>query len=68
MYNITKKLAGNPKVADRPEKDKNGTVLKNQLKRWVEHFRELLNRPPPMEPAKIDSTETPTRRGYKQLG
>ena len=30
VYNIARRLAGRPKVADRPVKDKNGTVLTNQ--------------------------------------
>ena len=41
-------------------KDKNGTVLtsdEDQLKRWREHFEELLNRPPPQNPPYIASAE-----------
>ena len=50
LYEITRKLAGKYKATDRPIKDKNGNVLtsdEDQLKRWREHFEELLNRPPP---------------------
>ncbi|KAK2183036.1 hypothetical protein NP493_326g00029 [Ridgeia piscesae] len=50
LYEITRKLAGKYKRTDRPIKDKNGNILtshEDQLKRWREHFEELLNRPPP---------------------
>ena len=45
----------------KPVKDKNGnplTTTKEQLKRWAEHFRGLLNRPTPDSPPDIPSTET----------
>ena len=41
--------------------DKNGnplTTTNEQLKRWVEHFRELLNRPTPDSPPGIPPAET----------
>nr|KAG5713944.1 hypothetical protein BaRGS_020272 [Batillaria attramentaria] len=47
LYQVTKKLAGKFQQTDKPVKDKNGHPLKpteEQLKRWAEHFRELLNR------------------------
>jgi hypothetical protein len=43
----TKKLAGKFQQTDMPVKDKDGnslTSIEEQLKRWAEHFRELLNR------------------------
>ena len=49
LYLVTKKLTGKFQQTDKPMKDKNGnplTTTKEQLKRWAEHFRELLNRPP----------------------
>ena len=52
VFDITRKLAGKPKVANRPVKGKNGTVLTNQsdqLKREAEYFGELLNRRPPAD-------------------
>ncbi|KAK2159897.1 hypothetical protein NP493_1681g00012 [Ridgeia piscesae] len=60
LYEITRKLAGKYKRTDRPIKDKNGNVLtsdEDQLKRWREHFEELLNRPPPQNPPDITPAE-----------
>ena len=53
-------LAGKYKRTDKPIKDKNGNVLtsdEDQLKRWREHFEELLNRPPPQNPRDITAAE-----------
>ena len=58
---VTEKLMGKFQQTDKPVKDKNGnplTTTKEQLKRWVEHFRELLNRPTPDSPPDIPSAET----------
>ena len=33
------------------------TTTEEQLRRWKEHFSELLNRPPPSNPPDIDSAE-----------
>ena len=60
LYDITRKLAGKYKRTDRPIKDKNGNVLtsdEDQLKRWREHFEELLKRPPPQNPRDITPAE-----------
>ena len=60
LYDITRKLAETYKHTDRPIKDKNGNVLtsdEDQLKRWREHFEELLNRPPPQNPPDIAPAE-----------
>ena len=60
LYDVTRKLAGKYKNTDRPIKDKNGNVLtsdEDQLKRWREHFEELLNRPPPQNPPDIAPAE-----------
>ena len=62
LYLLTKKLAGKFQHTERPVKDKNGsplTTTEDQLKRWAEHFRELLNRPAPetapdIPPAEFD--------------
>ena len=35
------------------------TDQEEQLKRWPEHFRELLNRPPPSEMPDIEPADTP---------
>ena len=56
LYEKTRTLAGKYKRTDRPIKDKKGYVPtsdEDQLKRWREHFKELLNRPPPQNPQDI---------------
>ena len=48
-------------MTDKPIKDKQGKTLtstEEQLKRWVEHFSELLNRPGPGDSLDIPSAET----------
>ena len=53
IYNTTKKLAARYQVTYKPIKDKQRKTLtstEEQLKRWVEHFSELLNRPSPEDP------------------
>jgi len=50
LYDTTKKLAGNFRQTSQQIKNKNGKVIattEKQLARWAEHFKELLNRPPP---------------------
>nr|KAG5698059.1 hypothetical protein BaRGS_016707 [Batillaria attramentaria] len=61
LYQVTKKLTGKFQQTDKPVKDKNGhplTTTEEQLKRWAEHFRELLNRPIPETPPDIPPAET----------
>ena len=61
LYLVTKKLTGKFQQTVKPVMDKNGnplTTTKEQLKRWAEHFRELLNRPIPDSPPDIPSAET----------
>ena len=61
MYQVTKKLAGKFQQTDKPVKDKNGnplTTTEEQLKRWAEHFREILNRPAPETSPDIPPAET----------
>ena len=56
LYMEPKKLTGKFQQTDKPLKDKNGnplTTTKEQLKRWAERFRELLNRPTPDSPPDI---------------
>lgn len=46
MYMVAKKLACKFQQTDKPVKGKNGnplTTAEEQLKRWAEHFSELLN-------------------------
>ena len=61
LYEITKKLSQKQGQADRPVKDKDGKPLvgeEQQLERWAEHFEELLNRSPPLNPPEILERET----------
>ena len=61
LYLVTKKLTGKFQQTDKPVMDKNGnplTTTKEQLKRWAEHFKELLIRPTPDSPTDIPSAET----------
>ena len=54
-------MTGKFQQTDNPVKDKNGnplTTTNEQLKRWAEHFRELLNRPTPDSPPGIPPAET----------
>ena len=56
LYGTTKKLAGKFGSPERPVNDKTGSQIvgeEQQRKRWVEHFDELLNRPPPQNPPVI---------------
>ena len=58
---VTKKLTGKFQQTDKSVMDKNGnpqTTTNEQLKRWEEHFRELLNRPTPDSPPDIPPAET----------
>jgi hypothetical protein len=53
LYLITKKLAGKFQQTDKSVKDKDGNPLTStdkQLKRWAEHFMELLFHPTPETP------------------
>ena len=56
LYLTTRKLAVTFQQTDKPFKDKDGNPLtstKEELKRWAEHFRELLNRSAPETPPDI---------------
>ncbi|CAH8469006.1 unnamed protein product [Schistosoma turkestanicum] len=58
LYETTKKLAGNYRKPERPVKSKEGKIISNtdeQRNRWVEHFKELLNRPAPLNPPNIEA-------------
>ncbi|KAI4896154.1 hypothetical protein NFI96_009623 [Prochilodus magdalenae] len=57
LYKITKTISGKfHSNNNAPVKDKEGKLLtteREQEVRWAEHFREVLNRPPPSEEADI---------------
>ena len=73
VFKITKVITGKCHTTNMPVMDKNGALLTSegeQERRWTEHFREVLNRPPPSEVPNIQeaatdldiSTDVPTRR------
>ena len=52
VYKITKKLCNKKLAGTKPVRKKNGEVItdeKGQGERWTEHFKEILNQPPPTE-------------------
>ncbi|VDO88731.1 unnamed protein product, partial [Schistosoma curassoni] len=60
-YDTTKKLSGKYSKPERPVKDKEGrpiTEIQQQRNRWVEYFKELLNKPAPMNPPDIEAAHT----------
>jgi len=61
LYMTTRKLAGKFQQVDKPVKDKEGnplTTTEEQLRRWAEHFKELLNRPAPEAPPDIPPADS----------
>ncbi|VDO82746.1 unnamed protein product [Schistosoma mattheei] len=61
MYDTTKKLASNYSKPERPVRDKEGktiTEIQEQRNRWVEYFKDLLNRPATMNPLEIEAPPT----------
>ena len=61
LYDTTRKLSGKYSRPQRPVRDKEGNSIKTkdgQLHRWAEHFEELLNRPPPVNPPDIQPAQT----------
>uniref|UniRef100_A0A0B7BIP1 Reverse transcriptase domain-containing protein n=1 Tax=Arion vulgaris TaxID=1028688 RepID=A0A0B7BIP1_9EUPU len=53
LYETTRLLSGRKNNQSRPVRDKTGkllTKIDEQLGRWREHFQEVLNRPPPLNP------------------
>ncbi|VDP51281.1 unnamed protein product [Schistosoma mattheei] len=61
LYDTTNKLSGNRRKPERPVKRKEGEVITNteeQQNRWVEHFKDLLHRPGPLNPPDIDAAPT----------
>ncbi|VDP50164.1 unnamed protein product [Schistosoma curassoni] len=61
LYDTTNNLAGNYRKPERLVKSEEGKVITNieeQRNRWVEHFKELLNRPAPLNPPNIEAAPT----------
>lgn len=72
LYQITRTMCGKNKSVSVPVKDLQGNIISEegaQSKRWMEYFKEILNRPPPTvkpiipDPTEIleISTETPSK-------
>ena len=60
VYSIAKQLSGKKGSSDVPVKNKEGTRIttdEGQRRRWSEHFKEILNRPPPTERANFPTAE-----------
>ncbi|VDO74086.1 unnamed protein product [Schistosoma curassoni] len=61
LYDTTKELPGNYREPQRSVKSKEDKVINNikeQRNRWVEYFKELLNRPTPLNPPNIEVAPT----------
>ncbi|RUS69130.1 hypothetical protein EGW08_023107 [Elysia chlorotica] len=62
LYDITRTLSGKNRNTSCPIKDKERKAITcdaKQRERWAEHFKKILNRPPPPEPPEIpDASET----------
>ncbi|KAL6491468.1 hypothetical protein MHYP_G00018130 [Metynnis hypsauchen] len=64
LYDITHRLSGKNFNPTKPVKDKKGRTITSdagQRTRWVEHFEEILNRPPPQVAPDITPAEEPLR-------
>ncbi|XP_021366220.1 uncharacterized protein LOC110458686 [Mizuhopecten yessoensis] len=60
LYDTIKLLTGKYQKGCRPVKSKEGKTLnthEEQMKRWVEHFRNVLNKEPPVNKADIPPSE-----------
>jgi len=68
VYKITKLLSGKYRRAtDAPIVDKQGRLLTTEAEqgaRWVEHFSEVLNKPPPTIEAEVQDRSTRERRNH----
>ena len=62
LYKITKVICGkNRPSPNLPIKDKQGKLItsENEMEeRWTEHFKEILNRPPPIHEPEISEPES----------
>ncbi|XP_035692545.1 craniofacial development protein 2-like [Branchiostoma floridae] len=59
LYRITKTLSGKRRQINKPVQDKNGKLLatkEQQMERWRDHFKEILNRTPPPNHPEIEPT------------
>ena len=59
LYDITRTMSGKRSRPPEQVKNKDGFIITEEQKqraRWVEHFRDILNRPPPTEMPNITAT------------
>ena len=59
LYQITKSLSGKRSTQVKPIKDSQGNPItkeERQIKQWADHFKGLLNRPPPATRPEIPTT------------
>ena len=59
LYEITRTLSGKNANHNKPIRDKNGKLITNETEqglRWIEHFKSVLNRPPPTQTTDIPPT------------
>ena len=62
LYEITRTLSGKSSNTNKPVKDINGKIITSEVgqrDRWVQHFQEVLNRPPPVSPPDIPPENEP---------
>ncbi|CAG2199776.1 unnamed protein product [Mytilus edulis] len=66
LYNITKTLSKRKTAKSKPVKDKDGKFLTNlneQMERWNEYFINVLNRPEPDQPVRVEPAGVPSETG-----
>ena len=70
VYRITKKISGKFKSGSSVIRDKNGNILTKERgiqERWKEHFEEVLNREPPIRPARIERGRVNEEIGCEEI-
>ena len=56
LYDITRTLSGKNSNSNKPVRDNDGKIITSdvgQRDRWAQHFKDVLNRPPPSSPPDI---------------
>ena len=70
LYATTRLLSGRHTNSNRPVRDKEGkllTSIEEQLQRWCEHFKDVLNRPPPENRPQLSPKEKPLDINIKNV-
>jgi hypothetical protein len=72
FFHLTRKLAGKnfrqQGVGVRLKSGKYARTEREKLERWLEHFRELFNRPPPLNPISIERSLLPSSEETVNMG